>query len=670
MKYKKLFISVFSALLLTSSLVSCNKKSDYNEEIYRIYQSAKEDGYQGTYEEWLESIKGEKGDKGEDGKDGSTPLITIGNNGNWFINGVDSGVKARGEDGKDATAPEITIGENGNWFIDGVDTNVKAKGEKGEDGEDGESLLTGEEKPTEILGKNGDSYINTSTWDFYVKENDKWVLKGNLICNEDNCSHSYESKYQDYFAVYGDYYYQNKNIFTCSLCGYSYSVLREKTKFNQNECGVIIYFENEIFDASIMDISEVDIELNSLIGYSFYKNGKTYKITGFATIENSEERKYEYNILCEELPPADLTIWGPESEYEFLNAVVTQFKDNYPIYKNLNFEIKSVYNYDTLTMLMSNSSSSPDVFHFPSDHLNRLVELGYLYDLSSSNVNYLGISSNVLNYGMVKNKQYGIPYTSNSYFLHYDSSVYNEKEITSLDTMLKKDISEYQYNFAFEINQGWYMQSLFYSAGCTIFGENGDDPTKGVEPYDKGLQVAEFIWQFHNGEYKNKLYKDYVSDYNTLTAAFVSGTWNESLGKQMYGPNYACAKLPKITIGGQQYDWKAVGDYSQIGVNRFTNNPGLAVLFAKYLANTDSQWLRYDMANIYPTNINNSAYEWSEASIAAAQQFNYTFKEPSDEMYQNNNYWNASNDLGESLMDASESEITSYFEKFNNMLIS
>ena len=159
MKYKKLFISVFSALLLTSSLVSCNKKSDYNEEIYRIYQSAKEDGYQGTYEEWLESIKGEKGDKGEDGKDGSTPLITIGNNGNWFINGVDSGVKARGEDGKDATAPEITIGENGNWFIDGVDTNVVAKGEKGEDGEDGASLLTGEEKPTETLGKNGDSYI-------------------------------------------------------------------------------------------------------------------------------------------------------------------------------------------------------------------------------------------------------------------------------------------------------------------------------------------------------------------------------------------------------------------------------------------------------------------------------------------------------------------------------
>lgn len=37
-------------------------------------------------------------------------------------------------DGKDGKEPSITIGENNNWFVNGVDTGVTAKGEKGETG--------------------------------------------------------------------------------------------------------------------------------------------------------------------------------------------------------------------------------------------------------------------------------------------------------------------------------------------------------------------------------------------------------------------------------------------------------------------------------------------------------------------------------------------------------
>ena len=37
-------------------------------------------------------------------------------------------------DGKDGKTPTITVGENDNWFVDGIDTGVKAKGEKGDTG--------------------------------------------------------------------------------------------------------------------------------------------------------------------------------------------------------------------------------------------------------------------------------------------------------------------------------------------------------------------------------------------------------------------------------------------------------------------------------------------------------------------------------------------------------
>lgn len=85
---------------------------------------------------------------------GKTPIITIGENGNWFIDGVDTGKPSKGEDGAngadgsngtngedgtdgtngtDGKTPTIEIGVNGNWIINGTDTEVKAEGVDGND---------------------------------------------------------------------------------------------------------------------------------------------------------------------------------------------------------------------------------------------------------------------------------------------------------------------------------------------------------------------------------------------------------------------------------------------------------------------------------------------------------------------------------------------------------
>ena len=79
---------------------------------------------------------GQDGQDGKDGQDGATP--EIGANGNWWINGVDTGVAAIGQPGTNGTngsTPEI--GTNGNWWIDGTDTGIQATGPSGEDGTDG-----------------------------------------------------------------------------------------------------------------------------------------------------------------------------------------------------------------------------------------------------------------------------------------------------------------------------------------------------------------------------------------------------------------------------------------------------------------------------------------------------------------------------------------------------
>ena len=55
--------------------------------------------------------QGPQGEQGIPGEAGHTPNIAIGENGNWFIDGVDTGVKAEGKDGE--PGPQGPIGPQG-----------------------------------------------------------------------------------------------------------------------------------------------------------------------------------------------------------------------------------------------------------------------------------------------------------------------------------------------------------------------------------------------------------------------------------------------------------------------------------------------------------------------------------------------------------------------------
>ena len=107
-------VSVF-ALIACEWLDPVDPPTDENEEahkaIYELYVDyAKNNGQTpDSYEDWLDSIRGENGKDGKPGKDG--------------------------KDGKDGVSP--SIGENGNWWIGDLDTGVPALPESGKDGQDG-----------------------------------------------------------------------------------------------------------------------------------------------------------------------------------------------------------------------------------------------------------------------------------------------------------------------------------------------------------------------------------------------------------------------------------------------------------------------------------------------------------------------------------------------------
>ena len=94
---------------------------------------------------------GTNGQNGRDGKDGKTPFI--GENGNWWIGEIDTGVKAAGIDGTDGVD-----GDKGEKGDPGEKGDKGDKGDPGEKGDKGDKGDKGEKGDKGDPGQNGGSF--------------------------------------------------------------------------------------------------------------------------------------------------------------------------------------------------------------------------------------------------------------------------------------------------------------------------------------------------------------------------------------------------------------------------------------------------------------------------------------------------------------------------------
>ncbi len=176
--------------MLTMLLASCamlsastNNPQDSQPSLTTeyVYSLAVKGGYSGTLSDFIEEFKGEEGASGADGvgisdiaiTDDGSLLITLTNGTSIDCGEVNTTVVA---------SATISIGENGNWYIDGEDTGKRAEAE------DSTSWHTGEAQPANTLGIDGDLYLNTKTCDVYKKISGVWSvianIKGDVTVNE------------------------------------------------------------------------------------------------------------------------------------------------------------------------------------------------------------------------------------------------------------------------------------------------------------------------------------------------------------------------------------------------------------------------------------------------------------------------------------------------------
>lgn len=135
--------------------------------------------------------------------DSNAPYIE---DGYWYIDGTNTGIKAEGVDGADGK--DGINGTNGKDGADGKDGIDGTNGKDGADGKDGIDGTNGKDGATWICGTTvpttegnlGDFYLNTSTYDIYKREEFGWKKIGN-IKGTDATAESDSEKLGDHYMI-------------------------------------------------------------------------------------------------------------------------------------------------------------------------------------------------------------------------------------------------------------------------------------------------------------------------------------------------------------------------------------------------------------------------------------------------------------------------------------
>ncbi|MCD8309292.1 MAG: InlB B-repeat-containing protein, partial [Clostridia bacterium] len=215
-----ILLSIMSVVCLALGVSACNGNestgTDWENGIYTVYTAyaeAQSLGYNGSLEDFISSITGSDGKDGTNGTNGigisnieinaDGELIITLTDDNYFNLGVVNGVNGNdgkdGEDGEDGSVwytgsgePAATTGKNGDMYLDTTSYDIyrmtdgvwvktgNVKGADGDDGEDGSVWYTGSGEPAATTGKNGDMYLDTTSYDIYRMTDGAWVKTGNI----------------------------------------------------------------------------------------------------------------------------------------------------------------------------------------------------------------------------------------------------------------------------------------------------------------------------------------------------------------------------------------------------------------------------------------------------------------------------------------------------------
>ncbi len=373
--------------------------------------------------------------------------------------------------------------------------------------------------------------------------------------------------------------------------------------------------------------------------------------------KNTEKKDTEAAVETEKPAAAedeawegDLTVWSPQEDQDtnWLQDQCEAFAAEHPNWK-INFNYGVCAEGEAKDNVTKDVEAAADVYMLANDNIPDLVSAGALSELGGDYLGYVTStnSDSILASVTYNDSVVAFPFTSNTWFMYYDKSVFSEDDVKNFDTMLEK-AGEAGKKVSFKLTDSWYIQAFYVANGCTLFGD-GTDTDAGIDfGGDKAAAVTEYLVDLAaNPNFLVDADGSGLAGLGDSVAAVFSGTWDADAVKEKLGDNMGVAALPTVTIDGKEGQMKSFIGSKAIGVNPNAENQQVAMSLAAYLAGEKAQTAHYEMRNILPSNINISLADDPIATAVTNVMTDTSIMQPlCKEM---GNYWSPAENMGKNI---------------------
>ncbi len=341
-----------------------------------------------------------------------------------------------------------------------------------------------------------------------------------------------------------------------------------------------------------------------------------------------------------------VTVWSPQEDQDtgWLQKECDAFNEAHPNW-DITFNYGVCAEGDAKSTVTTDVEGSADVYMLANDNIPDLVSANALAELGGSYLDYVkSTNSDSITASVTYNDAVvAFPFTSNTWFMYYDKSVFSEDDIKSFDTMLEKG------KVSFPLSNSWYIQAFYAGNGCTLFGD-GTDEAAGIDfGGEKAAAVTDYLVDLvANPNFINDADGAGIAGLRDGSVnAIFSGTWDAESVKEALGDNMGVAALPTFNLNGTECQMKSFIGSKAIGVNPNAENMQVAMALAAYLAGEDAQKDHYDMRNILPTNTN-IAVDDDIATAVADVMISTSIMQPL--VSEMGNYWSPAENMGKALV--------------------
>ena len=348
----------------------------------------------------------------------------------------------------------------------------------------------------------------------------------------------------------------------------------------------------------------------------------------------------------------DITVWTPqedqdESNGNWIKTECDAFAAEHENW-NINFNFEVCGEGDAYKMIKDDPEKAADVFLFAADQIPQLVLANAIAELGGETLDQIKADNpeNMVDAVTFEDAVYGVPFTSNNWFMYYNKNIFSEEDVKSMETMLEKGV------VSFPLSNSWYAGCMWLSNGCEMFGADGTDESAGIDfGGDKGTQVTEYLVDLAAN-------KNFINDADGAgmaglmdgsVGAIFSGNWDYANAIEAVGgeKNLGVAVPPTVSIGGTDQQLMPLASAKAIGVNPNCEYPQVAVKLAAFLGGEAGQKAHYEMRGVIPSI---TAIDVSDDVVAAIQQQTQelSYIQPLNNSF--GNYWTSVETMGKEIV--------------------